>query len=148
MHIVVGVDGSSHADRAAALVARLSPPRGGRVTVVTAVPQMPTPAHALAPLAIRRAAAAETRRINTQEVARAKQHLKHVSRSLAAAGWRVRTVVTTGAALQSLLSTVATSRADLLVVGARGVTGLRRVLLGSVAEGALNSSPVPIIIAR
>jgi nucleotide-binding universal stress UspA family protein len=37
-------------------------------------------------------------------------------------------------------------RADLLVVGARGVTGLTHMLLGSVAEGALNRSSVPILI--
>ena len=43
---------------------------------------------------------------------------------------------------------VAKERADVLIVGARGVTGLRRLLLGSVAEGALNTSPVPVLIVR
>jgi nucleotide-binding universal stress UspA family protein len=35
-----------------------------------------------------------------------------------------------------------------LIVGATGVTGLRHLLLGSVAEGALNASPVPVLIVR
>jgi hypothetical protein len=38
--------------------------------------------------------------------------------------------------------------AFLVVVGAKGVTGVRHLLLGSVAEGALNRSPVPVFIAR
>jgi nucleotide-binding universal stress UspA family protein len=35
-----------------------------------------------------------------------------------------------------------------LVVGARGSRGLSRVLLGSVAEGSLNHSTVPVLVVR
>jgi|RhiMethySRZTD1v2_1073278.scaffolds.fasta_scaffold423290_2 hypothetical protein len=35
-----------------------------------------------------------------------------------------------------------------LVVGARGASGVHRLLLGSVAEGALNYSPVPVLVVR
>jgi nucleotide-binding universal stress UspA family protein len=54
--------------------------------------------------------------------------------------------LTRGAPLSVLLDAVEGLRADVLVVGARGVTGLTHMLLGSVAEGALNRSPVPILI--
>jgi nucleotide-binding universal stress UspA family protein len=43
---------------------------------------------------------------------------------------------------------VAESDADLLVLGARGVGGLERLLLGSVAEGALDHARVSVLIAR
>ena len=39
-------------------------------------------------------------------------------------------------------------QANLLVVGARGVGGVARLLLGSVAEGALNQCPVPVLVVR
>jgi nucleotide-binding universal stress UspA family protein len=47
-----------------------------------------------------------------------------------------------------LLATVAKKRADLVVVGAKGATGVRQLLLGSVAEGVLNRSRVPVFVAR
>jgi len=36
----------------------------------------------------------------------------------------------------------------LLVVGARGTGGVARLLLGSVAEGALTRCPAPVLIVR
>jgi nucleotide-binding universal stress UspA family protein len=53
-----------------------------------------------------------------------------------------------GEPLRDLLGAVAASRAQLLVVGARGTSGVRYLLLGSVAEGALNQSPVAVLLAR
>ena len=53
-----------------------------------------------------------------------------------------------GAPLSELLAAVEAVSADLLVVGARGVGGLGRLLLGSVAEGALNQSSAPVLVVR
>jgi nucleotide-binding universal stress UspA family protein len=33
-------------------------------------------------------------------------------------------------------------------VGARGVSGVERLLLGSVAEGALHRSPISVLVVR
>ena len=63
-------------------------------------------------------------------------------------GWHTRTVLTNGEPLRDLLRIVAKERAHLLVVGARGASRVRHLLLGSVAEGALNRSRVPVVIAR
>jgi nucleotide-binding universal stress UspA family protein len=57
-------------------------------------------------------------------------------------------VVREGVPLAELLQEVAASRADLLVVGARGTGGLARLLLGSVAEGVLDRSPVPVLLVK
>jgi nucleotide-binding universal stress UspA family protein len=53
-----------------------------------------------------------------------------------------------GVPLAEVLREAAASRADLLVVGARGTGGLARLLLGSVAEGALDRSPVPVLLVK
>ena len=78
----------------------------------------------------------------------AARELRRAAAELERAGWKTRTVVTSGEPLRDLLGTVASTRAQLLVVGARGASGIRHLLLGSVAEGALNRSSVPVLIAR
>jgi len=93
-------------------------------------------------------ATAEVKRINAERSARAKQTLARAEATLTRAGWNVRTGVTAGAPLRDSLAIVDYADAELLVVGARGLTGLRQLLLGSVAEGALNRCPVPVLVVR
>ena len=146
--IVIGVDGSANALRAVDFVGRMHPPRGGQVTLFTAVEHIGVPSHALAPRGVGTTVAAEVRRINAERTARAKQDLARAEATLTRAGWRVRTTVTAGAPLHDVLATVDSAGADLLVVGARGASGVRHLLLGSVAEGALNRCPVPVLMVR
>jgi nucleotide-binding universal stress UspA family protein len=47
-----------------------------------------------------------------------------------------------------ILSFARQRRPDLIVVGTHGRTGLKRALLGSVAESVIRSSPVPVLAAR
>lgn len=144
--IVVGVDGSEAAKRALAFVSRLVPPRGGRVTLVTAVELLTPPSRRLVPGAA--SIAREVRRQNTIRTRAAMKDLNRVAAELRRIGWRSRTMLLHGEPLRDLLGAVATSRAQLLVVGARGTSGVRYLLLGSVAEGALNQSRVAVLIAR
>ena len=67
---------------------------------------------------------------------------------LRSAGWTVKMEVRSGAPLVELLDVVEQRNGDLLMVGARAARGVQRALLGSVAEGALKLSPVPVIIVR
>ena len=63
-------------------------------------------------------------------------------------GWRVSPLAFVGEPLAALLDVVDERRADVLVVGARSTRGSARLLLGSVAQGALSLSPVSILVAR
>ena len=146
--IVIGVDGSAHARRAVALVARLKLPQRGEVTLFRANEQLALPAHALSPSAIRGTVGAEVRRVNLERITTARKELDRAAAQLKRRGWRVRVVMTTGAPLRDLLAAVATARAHTVVVGARGVSGVRHLLLGSVAEGVLNRCPVPVLVVR
>jgi len=146
--IVIGVAGSANAERAVDLLSRLPAPRGGHVTLVSAVDHMRVPSHPLAPRGAAAILVAEVKRINAESLAQAEKALASAEATLARAGWRVRTKVTVGAPLRELLVMVDSVDAELLVVGARGVGGLERLLLGSVAEGALNRCPVPVLVVR
>lgn len=56
--------------------------------------------------------------------------------------------VETGSPAARIVKTVEETGADLVVVGTRGLTGLRRLLLGSVAERVLRLASVPVLVAR
>lgn len=146
--IVIGVDGSVQSARAAAFAAQLPPPEGGRILLVTAAPLMSDPSNPLLPLEIRRSAASGVANINRRRMADARGNLQRLAKELRAAGWRVDIAIPDAAPLHALLSAVTRADADLLIVGATGASRLRRLLLGSVAQGALDRSPVPVLIVR
>ena len=146
--VVIGVDGSDQSARAVEFVTRLLPPKGGRVVLVTAAPMMSDPSNPLLPSGVRKAAASGVSQINRGRIAEARANLERLAKGPRAAGWQVGISVANDAPLAALLSAVTRSGADLLVVGATGATQLRRLLLGSVAQAALDRSPVPVLIVR
>jgi len=81
-------------------------------------------------------------------MAEARANLQRLAQGPRAAGWQVDIAVTNTDPLQSLLSAVTQAGAELLIVGATGASRLTRLLLGSVAQGALDRSLVPVLIVR
>jgi nucleotide-binding universal stress UspA family protein len=145
-HIVLGLDGSPHARRAAALVAALPAPHRGRVTVVFVVEPVRVPSMPLVPRLVRASIRAQADKVTAEAVDAAHREVEAAAAPLRQAGWRVRALVRQGAPLSELLA--AARPADCLVLGARGVGGMERLLLGSVAEGALGRSPVSVLVVR
>jgi nucleotide-binding universal stress UspA family protein len=144
--IVLGLDGSPTSKRALSLVSAFAPRPDGRVILLTAVDLLPVPPRRRLPGA--QAVAREVKRRNVKREKAAFRELNRAAAALGRAGWQARTVLTRGEPLRDLLGTAVNGRSQLLVVGARGTSGIRHLLLGSVAEGALNRSPVPVLIAR
>jgi nucleotide-binding universal stress UspA family protein len=64
---------------------------------------------------------------------------------------RVRKITTTtlvGQAAPSILGEAAKQPSDLIVVGARGLGTVKRLLLGSVSESVLRHASCPVLIVR
>ena len=61
---------------------------------------------------------------------------------------RVRTTVTDGPPAETIDESVRRRSADLVVVGSRGATATRMVLLGNVAEELVGQAPCDVLIAR
>jgi nucleotide-binding universal stress UspA family protein len=146
--IVIGFDASPNAQRAVQLVAKLVAPPDGRVTLVSVAEVLALRSHGPAVGGIRSTIAHEVRRINAERARAAMKALKRAAAELRRSGWGTRTQVLTGEPLRELMAAVGTADPQLLVVGARGTSGVRRLLLGSVAEGVLNRSRVPVLLAR
>jgi nucleotide-binding universal stress UspA family protein len=145
---VIGLDGSMNAQRAALFCAGLRPPRGARVTLVRVEEPMGVPSAGTLPASVHAMVRRELAALNGERRVRAKRDVARVAASLTRAGWTVRTSIRSGTPLDELLDAVTSTRSGTLVVGARGGGGLERLLLGSVAEGALNHSPVPVLVVR
>lgn len=145
--VVVGFDASARARVAVRLLARLAPPRGGRVVLVSVVePFQLLPSARRIPASIRTTLRREAAKLNRSRIRLAQRRADAAISLLKDAGWRARSDVRFGAPLESLLRAGSDHKADVLVVGARATSGLRRALLGSVASGVLNHSRVPVLV--
>jgi nucleotide-binding universal stress UspA family protein len=140
-HILVGIDGSEPARRAAHHARDLARQCGARLTLVLAVE--PPSAAALPPFD-----AVTLRGPHPgPEALRAAQILgEQVVAELGAD--RAEVVVAVGAAAESLLAEARRHHADLLVVGARGLGAAERLLLGSVSERVLYGAECPVLVVR
>jgi nucleotide-binding universal stress UspA family protein len=61
---------------------------------------------------------------------------------------QIRTMVTDGPPAETIDESVRRRSADLVVVGSRGASATRMVLLGTVAEGLVEQAPCDVLIAR
>lgn len=146
--IMLAFDGSPNAARAVDLVGRLTPSRDGQVTLIQVVQLVVPTSRGPSVGGIRASITDELRRINAERSETAERALRKAAKDLDRAGWRTRTELKIGEPLRELIHTANASGMDLIVVGARGTSGVRHLLLGSVAEGVLSRSPVPVLLAR
>ncbi len=146
--LVVGLDGSAPSRRAVAFVTRLRAPTRGHVTVVRVVEPIHQPSMPLFPAGIRSQVIGEAVALNESRMRAARRTVDAALRRLRRSGWRAVGEVRVGVPVSELLEAVKAARADLLVLGARGVGSVTRFLLGSVAEAALRRAPVSVLIVR
>jgi nucleotide-binding universal stress UspA family protein len=112
---------------------------GARVHLVTAYPDVPSYRET-----IRSSAKAEP--IDLREVA--ESVLGRAIRELEAEGIEVETHAREGDPADVLIQVAEEQDAELIVVGARGLTGLARFLLGSVSSKLSQHSPTSVMVVR
>lgn len=66
----------------------------------------------------------------------------------AATAWARKRMEAAGVRATSIIVTAQPKRADLIVMGTHGRTGLSRFVLGSVASRVISTSPCPVLTAR
>ncbi len=143
---LVALDGSANAAAAAAFLARLplDPTFTVRLLGVVERPRAPATTPAFAARMVRQAIAQIVAERRTEiERAQAK-----AAATLAGAVRRIEHRVVVGHAVDAIVGAAARPDVDLVVVGARGLGALRRVLLGSVSEGVLRHVHRPVLIVK
>jgi nucleotide-binding universal stress UspA family protein len=138
-NILVAVDGSPDADQALTDAIDLAESEHTRLTVITAVPQIPATA-LLVPGFLTETTLANIR-------AQAEATLRR-ARDRVPADLPVSTVLTTRPIRPALICQIKAGHHDLLVMGSRGRGAVRSALLGSVSHYALDHSPVPVLIVH
>ena len=145
---LVGLDASPRWRRIVQFLAALAPSPGTRLRLLTVVEAIRPASLALLPAATRALVAGRAAAAEAAATRAARRRLDAARGPLARAGFAVEAEVRPGVPLDELIDEVGTSRPDVLVVGARGVGGIERLFLGSVAEGALARSPVSVLVVR
>ena len=146
--MAVAFDGSTAARHAVSFLAGLEVRSGGQITLVQVLERVAMTSLALLPSATRAAVVEQANAFDAAEEKKARRGLDAAADELRRAGWNVDVALRRGAPLHELLMAAKRTRAQVLVLGARGHSGLERLLLGSVAEGALHQSPVSVLITR
>ncbi len=141
--IVVGTDGSETAAEAVRQAVDLAKLTGAELSIVSAYSPV-----------------SERRVRDTQEAAPAdvqyeigpREDVNLVLDAAAAAarkeGIEVRTHPVEGEPAEAILNVAEETKADLIVVGNKGMTGARRFLLGSVPNNVSHHAPCSVIIVR
>ncbi|MCA8202090.1 universal stress protein [Burkholderia sp. AU33545] len=142
--IFVGLDGGPSARLALNEAIRIAAASGGEVTCAFVVEHRPQLVDVDAGFAAEHdgdAAAAEAATVvlDDAKAALAQRHVPGTVRALDAYGEDIAAV---------LMRTAAEAGADLIVMGTSGRHGLRRLLLGSVAESLLRAADRPVLLVR
>jgi nucleotide-binding universal stress UspA family protein len=84
----------------------------------------------------------------TQVKADAAENLDRAAAPLRARGLTIETVVREGYPATAIEEEARDRRVDLIVIGTRGHSGLKHLLLGSVAERVVQKAPCPVLAVK
>jgi len=142
MKILIALDASPHSEQALDFVTRMRWPPGSRAIVLSIV--TPTTGAFVAPYEPAAAAAdlmAAQREQLLQVVARARGRLR-------GEGFCAEGEVAVGDPRERLLEFAREQRADLIVMGSHGRTGVRKLLLGSVSSHVVTHAPCSVLVVK
>ena len=140
---LVGVDGSDHSLRATELFAQFADPGRCTVTTISVAPNahpVLVPHPALTP-----AYEPFDARLQEELIDKAGREAERASRMLGDAGFETNGMTNVGSAANILLKEADSRRADLVVVGSRGMGPVRRTVLGSVSDNIARHAAATLV---
>ena len=145
-HILVPVDFSDASLSAVRMAVRLA--RAGKGTI-TLLHVGVMPASTYTDLAAYGVTPPETLVALHEEMAREQKHaLERVAREEVPDDVGFRTVCREGFPPEEIVAQITDGGHDLVIMGTHGRSGIKRVLLGSVAERVLRGATVPVLVTR
>jgi nucleotide-binding universal stress UspA family protein len=141
MKVIIGVDNSPYSDAAIRYISEAIWPKGTSVLAISAMPPLLIlPGEALAPEAI-------AKYVGQQEQSH-KRVAERAAQRLSEAGLDTKGVVKQGDPRTVLEETARSEQADLIVVGSHGRSGIKKLILGSVADHVVAHAPCPVLVVK
>ena len=123
--LILAIDGSEHASAAVQLIRNLPIPKECKITVITVlIPR------------------------NAQHHAALKHLLESTQNAFREDGREIETALLTGYPAEQIIQYASKHKSDLLVLGAKGLRGTLRILLGGVAQQVVEYADCPVLIVR
>jgi nucleotide-binding universal stress UspA family protein len=151
--ILVPLDGSEHSLRALEIAIQIAKKFDGKITLIhvysiTIRPViMPEPTTltppmipVMTPAEVSKAVEA-TRKAGASILADGEQKVK-------AEEVQVETTLREGHTVQEIVKTAKEGKFDLIVIGGRGISKIRELLLGSVTDGVIHHAPCPVLVIK
>ena len=151
--ILVPLDGSDHSLRALKIAVRMAKKLGGKLTLIHVYSVsvrplvMPEPATLTTPGFPVMTAAEVSKVVEAARKAGA-SILADGEQRVKAEGVQVETALKEGHTVQEIIETAKEGGYDLIVMGARGISKIREMLLGSVSDGVIRNAPCPILVTK
>jgi nucleotide-binding universal stress UspA family protein len=144
MKILLAVDGSDASMSAVSTTAALDTPRASTIEVVSVVPDSFAPEGSPWPNVIRIDPPTDRERV-LEDV---RGRLEEIATSLRTTDRTAEPRVLEGRPATLIVDEARRFGADLIVMGARGLSAVRRLVLGSVSSEVVDHAPCPVLVAR
>ena len=141
-NILVPVDGSETSYTAVAQAAELAKAFGGKITVVQVLALDPY-------IAAEYISATQTNDLIERARTSVLKTLEEAAAKFSDLVIPVEAKLLEGQVVhREIIREAETSKADLIVIGSHGRTGLKRLFLGSVAQSVLGEAHIPVLVVR
>jgi len=135
--ILVAVDGSDPSRCALSEAIRIAKVTGGTITLIHVYPLEPS-----------QQLISATQQLNKYLKDNGKTVLANAEKTVEAEGLKADGLLIEGDAAEQIVKTASEGKFDLIVIGARGLSKLSGLILGSVSQGVVKNAPCPVLITR
>lgn len=151
--ILVPLDGSDHSKRALEAAIGVAERFRGGITLIHIYPATVTPLSVPEPTTLTPSGApvvtsAEISRILEASREIGKKILQDGAKKTRSHGISVKTELKEGSNIQEIVKTAKEGRFDLIVIGVKGVSKIRELLLGSVSLGVVKHAPCAVLVVK
>lgn len=140
VRILVPIDGSKHSERALETAVGMAKKFDGKVTLIHVVSPLPTLYLPVPEVDLAAAGKAVTKA--------GEKLLGDAKEKATAEGVKVETLLKIGHPVGEIIKTCKKGEFDMIVMGARGISGVEELFLGSVSHGVIKHVNLPVLVVR
>jgi nucleotide-binding universal stress UspA family protein len=151
--ILVPLDGSEHSLRALEMAKQIAKEFGGKITLIHVYSVAVRPIIVPEPSTFSPAGVSV---ITAEEASKVAEAVREAGRRVLAEGEQkakaekvqVETMLVEGHTVQEIVRAAKEGKLDLIVIGAKGISRIRELLLGSVTDGVIHHAACPVLIVK